>query len=209
MKITKILLCFLCMLSSVTMSAEDNSDAVMMDARPCLDIVSAIERLTCFEEQANAALHNGTSSSQNLPVVTIQNNTRQFQEQSPQLASREVHDLSASKGIQEQAQEMENVLNPMSKNTEINFDIAGQKVNGRTGKTQANELIARVAKLQELNRNRFRITLENGQVWEQMETRRFVLDEGEEIRIYPTRWGNSYRLSSLSHRGFIQVQRIR
>lgn len=92
---------------------------------------------------------------------------------------------------------------------ESNFGLPSKNKNDAKANASANELISNVAKLQELDRNRLRITLENGQVWEQMETRRFVLVQGDEVRIYPTRWGNSYRLSSSSHKGFIQVQRLR
>jgi hypothetical protein len=156
-----------------------------MDASPCLDIVSPIERLACFEEQANAAQGRGTS----IPQVE------------PQPASSET--------LQEVAQEAESASMPPADNFESNFGLPEEKVNEGKEKAQANELIARVANLKVLAPNRFLITLENGQVWEQMQTRRFALAEGDEVRIYPTRWGSSYRLSSLSHKGFIQARRLR
>ncbi len=215
MKINKTLPCSLCMLVSAAVFAADNTDAVIMDASPCLGIVSPIERLACFEEQANAAQDRGTSiPQQNLPVVTIPQDSRQQPAQSspqappqiePQPASETQQEV-AQEAAQEVAQEAESASIPPAESVENNFGLPEKKVNENA---PANELIARVAEIKELNRNRFIITLENGQVWQQMQTRRFALAEGDEVRIYPSRWGSSYRLSSQSHKGYIQVQRLR
>ena len=211
MKINKTLPYSLCMLVSAVVFAADNTDAVIMDASPCLDIVSPIERLACFEEQANAAQGRGTAiPQQNLPVVTIPRDSRQQPAQSPPQAPPQIEPQPASEIQQEVAeevaQEAENANIPPADSVENNFGLPEEKVNE---KAQSNELIARVAEIKELNRNRFLITLQNGQVWEQMQTRRFALAEGDEVRIYPSRWGSSYRLSSQSHKGYIQVQRLR
>jgi hypothetical protein len=123
--------------------------------------------------------------------------------QSTQQATQQVQPQPAT----EAPQPAESASVNTTDNFEDNFGLPEEKINDRNEK--ANELIATVAELKELNRNRFIITLENGQAWEQMETKRFVLAEGDEVRIYPTRWGGSYRLSSQSHRGYIQVQRLR
>jgi len=203
MKINKTLPCSLCMLVSVAVFAADNTDAVIMDASPCLDIVSPIERLACFEKQASAAQGRSTSIlQQNLPVVSIPGNSSQQPAQSLPQAPPQVEPQPAF-GTQ---QEVENANIAPADSVENNFGLPEKKVNERA---QSNELIARVAEIKELNRNRFLITLQNGQVWEQMQTRRFALAEGDEIRIYPSRWGSSYRLSSRSHKGYIQVQRLR
>jgi len=209
MKITKTLPCSLCILVSAVVFAADNTDAVMMNASPCLDIISSIERLACFEEQANAAQGRGTSiPQQNLPVVSIPGNTRQQPAQSPPQAPPQappqVEPRPAFEIQQEVAQEAESDSIPPADSVENSFGLPEEKE-----EAQVIELIARVAELKELGLNRYLITLENGQVWEQMQTRRFALSEGDEVRIYPTRWGSSYRLSSQSHKGYIQVQRLR
>jgi len=212
MTINKTLPCSLFMLVSAVAFAADNTDAVMMDASPCLDIVSPIERLACFEEQANAAQGRGSASQQqNLPVVSIPRNARQQPAQSPSQAQPQPAAEPPQNAVPEVAQEVESPREsprtPTPESVENNFGLPEEKINDRDKK--ANELIATVAELKELNRNRFIITLENGQVWEQMDTKRFILSEGDEVRIYATRWGNSFRLASLSHNGFIQVKRLR
>jgi len=204
MTINKTLPVSLGMLLSTAAFAADNTAPVIIDASPCLEITRSIERLTCFEDQANAAQRGGTSiPQQNPPVVSVPRNTRPQPAQSDQQATQQVQPQPAT----EAPQPAESASVNTTDSFEDNFGLPEENINDRYEK--ANELIATVAELKELNRNRFIITLENGQTWEQMETKRFALAEGDEVRIYPTRWGNSYRLSSQSHRGYIQVQRLR
>ena len=74
--------------------------------------------------------------------------------------------------------------------------------------TEGSELIDRVAALEQLGPSLWIITLEGGQQWKQMISKRYNLTVGDEIRIYPTRWGSSYRLASERIGGYIQVERI-
>jgi len=53
------------------------------------------------------------------------------------------------------------------------------------------------------------ITLDNGQIWQQTEPKKYPLRPGLEVRIYPTRWGGRHRLSGVGSGGHIQVQRLR
>lgn len=202
MKITKTLPCSLCMLVSAAVFAADNTDAVMMDASPCLNIVSAIERLACFEEQANAAQRRGTTMpQQDLPVVSIPRSARQQPAQTSQQAEPQP--------APETPQVLESASITPADSIESNFGLSEEQINPGKAKAPENELIARVATLKELSPNRLLITLENGQAWEQMNSKRFALSEGDDVRIYSTRWGSSYRLSSQSHNGYIQVKRLR
>jgi len=210
MKINKILPCSLCILVSAAVFAADNTGSVMMDASPCLNIVSAIERLACFEEQANAAQGRGNGKAmpqQNLPVVSIPRSSRQqraqtSQQDAPQPASERPQEVA-----REVAQDAESASMPAADSFEENFGLSEEKLNEGKAKEPANELIARVDSVRQLGPNLLVITLENGQVWQQMNSKRFALAEGDEVRIYTTRWGNSYRLSSQTHNGYIQVQR--
>jgi hypothetical protein len=195
------------MFSALTFAA-DNAAPVLIDASRCLDIVSPIERLACFEEQANAAQGRGTAvPQQNPPVVSPPRNAAQQPAQSPAPVQPQPPSGTPQEVVQEVVQQAGDVSIAPADNFESNFGLPEEKVNDR--KAKADKLIARVAAIKELGRNRFLITLENGQVWEQMETERFALAEGDEVRIYATRWGSSYRLASLSHKGFIQVKRLR
>lgn len=70
------------------------------------------------------------------------------------------------------------------------------------------ELIDTVASLQQLGPNLWVITLESGQRWQQMLSKRYALQAGDDVRIYPTRWGSSFRLSAERLGGYIQVERV-
>lgn len=80
---------------------------------------------------------------------------------------------------------------------------------GEARPAEPEEFVSTIAALDEKLRDRYTITLDNGQVWRQMLAKRYALRVGQEVRIYPTRWGDSYRLSSKELRGFIQVERVK
>jgi hypothetical protein len=66
-----------------------------------------------------------------------------------------------------------------------------------------------VASLRELQSGRLEVTLTTGQIWRQTNSDRYNLLVGHEVRIYPTGFGQYFRLSSTEARGFIQVERVR
>jgi hypothetical protein len=66
-----------------------------------------------------------------------------------------------------------------------------------------------ITSLQLREPNRYLITLDTGQVWEQRVAARFPLRVGQRVRIEPTRWGSSERLYVEGLSGFIQVSRVR
>jgi hypothetical protein len=74
---------------------------------------------------------------------------------------------------------------------------------------ESRELVGMIASLRETVPNSYLITLENGQVWRQTTARAYPLQPGQQVRIYPTNWGDSFRLTSANSKGFIQVRRVR
>jgi hypothetical protein len=70
------------------------------------------------------------------------------------------------------------------------------------------EIRSAIAALDERRPNEHLITLENGQVWRQSLAKRYPLRVGQAIRIYPTRWGDSFRLTAIESNGYIQVERM-
>src|SRR5690606_8156792 len=65
-------------------------------------------------------------------------------------------------------------------------------IEGTDGKT---ELVDTIADLEERRQNLWLITTASGQQWMQMEGKRYQMRKGDEIRIYPSRWGTAYRLT--------------
>ena len=70
------------------------------------------------------------------------------------------------------------------------------------------EFFGTITAVQERMPNAYVITLDNGQVWQQVQPEMYLLRPGIEVRIYPTRWGESYRLSAKGAGRYIQVRRV-
>ncbi len=70
------------------------------------------------------------------------------------------------------------------------------------------EFFGTIVELRERLPNAYVIRLDNGQIWEQTEPKRYTLRPGLEVRIYPTRWGSRYRLTGIDSGGHIQVRRV-
>ena len=79
----------------------------------------------------------------------------------------------------------------------------------RAAEQQQHELTGQVAAVREILPGRIEVTLTNGQVWRQTNSDRYNLLVGHEVRIYPTGFGQYFRLSSTALRSFIQVERVK
>jgi hypothetical protein len=71
------------------------------------------------------------------------------------------------------------------------------------------EVVATITELRETVPNSYLITLDNDQVWRQKEPKWFPLRVGQAVRIFPSSWGNTFRLSVQGLSGYIQVERAR
>jgi hypothetical protein len=87
---------------------------------------------------------------------------------------------------------------------------SGQAVDSHASESSApDEIRSSISALDERRPNEYLITLENGQIWRQSIAKRYPLRVGQDVRVYATRWGGSYRLSTIAASGFIQVERVR
>ncbi len=66
-----------------------------------------------------------------------------------------------------------------------------------------------ITALREIQPGRVEVTLANGQVWRQTYSDSYNLALGHEVKIYPSGFGQYFRLSSTELRGFIQVERVK
>jgi hypothetical protein len=80
--------------------------------------------------------------------------------------------------------------------------ISSQEVASESG-----EIVGTIAALRETAPDTYLITLDNGQIWRQVASKRYRLLTGMDVRIY-SGWGNSLRLTAVGANGFIQVERI-
>ena len=78
----------------------------------------------------------------------------------------------------------------------------------RDSEPESGEFFGTIVDIRERLPNAYVIRLDNGQIWEQTEPKRYPLRPGLEVRIYPTRWGSRYRLTGIDTGGNIQVRRV-
>lgn len=71
------------------------------------------------------------------------------------------------------------------------------------------ELVDRVASLKLVQHKQWQLTLESGQVWQQVLSQTYNLKAGHEVRLTPINDGPNHRLSSPQLAGSIQVRRLR
>ncbi len=71
------------------------------------------------------------------------------------------------------------------------------------------ELVDKIVEVKEHEPGQLMITLANGQVWYQTDSRRYFLRKGMEVRIYPGIFGASWRMSAPELNSFIQVKRLK
>jgi hypothetical protein len=161
-----------CALGYVSVALAQGADRVTIDARRCMDIESAEERLACFEtaveDASDGRIEREPSSS------TIDDEPAASAEQPPAAA-----------------------------------DTARASRRDTRASEPPNESVGVIASLSTRAPNRYLITLDNGEVWEQRVAERYPLRVGQRVRVYASRWGDSRRLEVDGLNGFIQVQRVR
>lgn len=157
------------------------SGRVTVDVGPCVDLESAAERLACFDARSDAVLEaRGGSSSAEAAVPDAESDDPRADEPAATVPGRRARSLA-------EPQVTEAV---------------------RQSEAAGDEYLGTIAAVRERLPQSFIITLENGQVWQQTEPKRYPLRPGLEVRIYRSRWGD-YRLSGADTGSFIRVQRVR
>jgi hypothetical protein len=181
---------------------------LLIDASPCLVFETSVERLVCFEEQVKVAENArqgsaATSASSNLPVLTIQ---RSNAGAAPAAVTppRAPAPAQAAPAVAQPVPAGQASVQP-AQTSEDNFGI--QQRSEKIDQPRV-ELTSKIASVRQLQRGLWLVTLENGQVWRQMTTKSYALVPGQSVRIYPSGWGKSFRLSVKELGSFIQVERV-
>ena len=192
--IPAVTLVILFALFSVIVPAQETSP-VYVDASQCRNITVDLVRVACYDSLADQALGQPPPATEPAgPVQTEASINRQLQEQNWQ--------MRAELARIPQGDSPTNQTN----GTQEQFGKPEQRIFESDDGDQ--ELFDRIMGLQKAP-DGWIVTLASGQVWRQMHTKRYDLHEGQEVKISPTRWGSSYRLSVKELGSFIQVERIR
>jgi hypothetical protein len=85
------------------------------------------------------------------------------------------------------------------------FGRQSRVVVNENGEDELNDVVAELVMAKP---DQWLVKLASGQVWRQTHPRRLNLREGDAVRIYPTGWGENFRLEAERLNGFIQVLRL-
>jgi hypothetical protein len=158
--------------------------SVTIDVSNCVDLEKPEERLACFEREVEAQRRPAPAPA-------------------PAANRAPAAPAVAAPPPPREAPPREVVRTP------VPAPAAEPRRRGRGVEPLGQEILAKVTEVRETVPNTWTITLDNGQVWRQTTPKSFVLRPGMEVRLYPTKWGDSYRLTSGGPNGFIQVERVR
>ncbi|MFO7285516.1 MAG: hypothetical protein C0P79_001585 [Gammaproteobacteria bacterium] len=179
-------------------AAAQTRDSLEVDVGACVGLDSPEERFACYERSVEAARRARGESAQAVtePPPSIE----------PKPSERPAAAAAASSSSTRPAASSAAVV---EREIPVRVDDDFGKRQPRRKVEERPELRSTIVALRETVPNTYLITLENGQVWRQMEGSRYPIHVGDSVRIYPSRWGGSYRLSVENVHGFIQVERVR
>lgn len=162
---------------------------LMIDAGPCVLLENASRRYACYEQQVEAALNGSAAASQAPPAAS---SGASVSETAVAGTAAAVAGAAATSGTASSAEDDFGFPEPEAEEEKA-----------------VEELHSVISELEETVPNQHLITLENGQVWRQTRPdSRFRMRSGHHVRVYPTRWGDDYRMSVEELRGYIQVERV-
>ena len=208
--------CFLALMTASILANAQEADAFLA----CAEITDRVERVICLEE----ALESATATQAADTAVV---------EDTPET---EVEDFGTSPGavtetanvVERGAEERRSFFRlprlpslfgggddapesdamnaePVEENAVESFGREARVVVNMDGQDELQDVIT---ELLEANPNMWLIRLASGQVWRQTHPKRLNLREGDTVSIYPSRWGENYRLQTPRLSGFIQVLRV-
>lgn len=188
-------------LAAAHVAAAQQGEDLSIDVTSCVELESDLERFACYESQVEAARRAGDATTDRGPAAAA------AEEPEPAAAARRAEPEPEAPSAAREAAAVEDV--DVSARPEPGDRFGFRNLREEAAEDDAPELVATIAALRETVPNAYLITLENGQIWRQSRPHRYPLQVGYEVRIYPSRWGSSYRLTSDILNGFIQVERVR
>lgn len=156
-----------------------SADSIVVDLGECVNIASDEVRFACYERKVRESTASDTSAA-----VKIEPPAAALPQDQPSLEERRA-DRRAER------------------------ERARAERESEANEQDAQGISALVAGLRETVPNSWLITLDNGEVWQQVDPKRFRLREGMQVTLSPTSFGPSYRLTASDLNGFIRVRRLR
>ena len=185
------------LLSTVLVSLSLCSSAQVVDVSGCRAIEDRLQRFDCYERLDAADAVSPPQAPERVVTPAPQRANTPAVAQPAERAQRS-SDADARDSVV---------------NTDRNVDTFGRQseadkarlIESKRGNT---ELVDTLAAIEQRAPSLALVTLTSGQKWLQMISKRYPIKVGDEVRIYPSRWGSAYRLTATRVSGYIQVQRL-
>jgi hypothetical protein len=161
-----------------------DSAELNVDLAQCIGLESDVERFACYQERVDATLAADEPStaaeaaSNTVPVERAGTNDERQRSGDGDISGQGATEATAVRAVPDQPDE-----------------------------SDTDEIFSTIAALREQLPDRWVITLENGQVWQMVQSKPYPLRVGLEVRLYATKWGGAYRLTVPEHGGHVQVRR--
>lgn len=199
--------------------AAQESGNLSVEVGDCVKLPARADRLACYERRVNEAVsekHRSSSaaspaesaatSGPKASAETAPPRTAEFGRlDTPEASPSEANPPEASPSEANPPERSPREASPPEARDERGARVEEAKPRPAT---EAREFRATIAALRKRLPNQYVITLDNGQTWLQSPPEIYPLRVGDEVRLYPTRWGEAYRLSVAKLKGFIQVERV-
>jgi hypothetical protein len=209
------------LLTSAIVQAQDVDEFIA-----CAQISDRVARVICLEEalddatrqeqasdsaeqavvdsQVSAVEDFGAATTQDVELEEAEENTeRQSFFRLPRIGNIFRRDESEIVGNSPETEETENDSAQTDQVAE--FGRQSRVVINENGEDELNDVVTELVMAKP---DQWLVKLASGQVWRQTHPRRLNLREGDAVRIYPTGWGENFRLEAERLSGFIQVLRV-
>ena len=165
------------------------STPAIIDGNQCRSIMLDSARVACYDALTD---NENNKNRPNVPVQqpAVQNNTNsrlqeEYRVMQEELARRR-NEAESDQGFKQ-------------------YGLKDQRVTVEDGKEV---IYDRIAALEEVY-DGWLVTLESGQMWKQMSRKTYMLKVGQQVKISPAMWGDSFHLSVKELGSFIQVKRVK
>jgi len=201
----------LCGAAMTSNAQQTDSDRVIVDVDACVDLATREQRLECYEESVDAVLREREVAEDTAETAATSAGSTAVEPEPSRTARRaERREAREAEKRQREAETRAAAAVAARQAAEDAAEAAAQAAAAAEDSSfTAGEIVATIAALREVEPNAYLITLDNDQIWRQDSEKPYLLRVGTEVRLRPSNWGTSYRLTDPKVGNFITVRRVR
>jgi hypothetical protein len=189
-----------------------SSDSVTVDVGRCVDLESPEQRFACYEAEVEAVREaRGAGRPEAAETESSDHAAGPVSAGSSGSGAPEDRAVSSGRAAGSAAAgPAAGARQGSDASTAASRGAGGRGTDAeRANDEDAREIVSTIVDVRETRSNTSLVTLDNGQIWRQMQPKWYPMRPGQAVRLYPTSWGNSYRLTAEDLNSFIQVERVR